>query len=140
FNLGRFVKNNSLGKITTKVNANGKGFSLQNIDTKVDGDISSFTFNGYTYRNILVDADLNRPNINGQIHIDDPNIKLSLVGVVDLTSKVNFYDLEAQVDYAELHKIKLIERDTISVLKGNIKFDGYGNSLDEISGTLNIAS
>ncbi len=140
FNLGRFLKNNSLGKITTKVNADGKGFTLQNIDTKLDGAISSFTFNGYTYRNILIDADLNRPNINGEIHIDDPNIKLSLLGVVDLTSKVNSYNLEAQVDYAELHKIKFIQRDSVSILKGNIKFDGYGNSLDEISGVLNISS
>lgn len=140
FDLGKMLNTKSVGKITAHLIANGKGFTQETVNTHIDGDISSFYFNGYTYRKILVNGELKQPYFQGEVHLDDDNVKLSFDGLLDLTSKIKHYDFEAQVDYADLNKLKLVERDSISILKGNIKFKGQGNSLDDISGELNFAN
>lgn len=139
FNLGRFLGTKSVGRITANLTANGKGFTQQTVNTTVDGSISSIHFNGYNYRKILVNGELKQPYFQGEFHIDDDNVKLSFDGLLDLTSKIKRYDFEAQVDYADLNKLNLVERDSISILKGNIVFEGEGNSFDDMAGKLNFS-
>lgn len=139
FDLGRFLDTKSVGKITANLTANGKGFTQQTVNTTIDGSVSSIHFNGYNYRKILVNGRLKQPYFQGEVHIDDDNVKLSFDGLLDLNSQIKHYDFEAQVDYADLNKLNLVERDSISILKGNIVFEGEGNSLNDIRGKLNFS-
>lgn len=140
FDLGKFSKNKTIGKLTANLTANGKGFTQKTVNTTIEGKVSSVYFNGYNYRKILVNGELKQPYFQGEVHIDDDNVKLSFEGLLDLTSQINYYDFEVQADYVDLNKINLIERDSISILKGNIKFQGGGNTLDEIEGELNFSN
>lgn len=139
FNLGRFLKQKSLGPITANLVVNGEGFTEKTVRSTINGTISSFYFTGYNYKKILVSADLKQPYFRAEVHVDDDNAKFSFDGLLDLSKKVMRYELEAQVDYADLNVINLVERDEVSVLKGNAKFNGEGNSLDELSGELNLS-
>ncbi|MGE4347639.1 MAG: translocation/assembly module TamB domain-containing protein [Flavobacteriaceae bacterium] len=139
FNLGRFLNNNSIGKITSNLNINGKGFTQNTVNTTLHGSVSSIYFNGYNYQKVLVSGEMKQPYFQGEVHIDDDNVKLSFDGLLDLASKTKHYDFEAQVDYADLNKLNLIGRDSISILKGNIVFKGEGNTIDDIKGDLNIS-
>jgi len=137
FDIRKFLQ--TAGKITARFNIEGKGFTQQNLDTTIDGYIASVFFNNYNYHKILVNGKLKEPIFNGEIHIDDDNVKLSFNGFLDLSSKIRRYNFQTQVDYANLNKIKLIERDTFSVFKGGIAFEGQGNSLDEIVGKIEFS-
>lgn len=139
FDLGRFLNNKTIGKVSANLTANGKGFTQETVNTSINGTVSSVYFNGYNYRKILVNGDLKQPFFQGEVHIDDDNIKLSFDGIFDFASKIKHYDFEAQIDYADLNKLNLFTRDSISILKGNIIFEGEGNSLDDISGKLNFS-
>jgi len=139
FNLGQFLNTKTIGKITSNLTVNGKGFSQHTVNTIIDGSISSIYFNGYNYRRILVSGKMRQPYFQGEVHIDDDNVKLSFDGLLDLASEVKRYDFEAQIDYADLHKLKFMERDSISILKGNIVFKGEGKELDDIVGELNFS-
>jgi len=137
--LGKFFNTQSVGKITANLTTNGKGFTQQSLNTTIDGDITSLYANSYNYHNILINGELKYPNFNGKIHIDDNNVKLSFNGLLDLTAVTKKYNFQAQVDYVDLNKIKLVKRDTISVFKGNVTFDGQGNSIDEVVGKLDFS-
>jgi len=140
FNLGKLFNTKSIGKITANLIADGKGFAQRNLDTTIKGDIVSVFINNYNYHKILINGKLKEPIFNGEIHIDDNNVKLSFGGFLDFSNKIKRYNFQAQVDYANLNKIKLIERDTFSVFKGNVVFDGQGNSLDEITGKIEFSN
>lgn len=139
FDLGKFLETKSVGKITANLTANGKGFTQNTVNTTINGSVSSLYFNGYNYNKILINGALKQPHFQGEVHMDDDNAKLSFDGLLDLTSKVRRYDFEAQVDYADLNKLNFVQRDSVSILKGNIVFKGEGNTLDDIDGELNFS-
>jgi len=138
FDLGKFFNTKSVGKINANLNTNGKGFTQENLDSTVEGNIASVFFNNYNYHKILINGKIKESVFNGEIHIDDNNVKLSFDGLFDVSSKIKNYNFKTQVDYADLSKIKLIQRDTFSIFKGDITFVGQGNSIDEIVGKIDF--
>ena len=138
FHLGRFLGQKIVGRVTGDLSVKGKGFSLKTVDNLIDGKIRSFDFNGYNYQNILISGTMTQPQFEGEVHIDDPNVKLSFEGLAALAAEVKKYDFKAQIDYADLNVLKLVTRDTLSVFKGNIQLDAAGNTLDEMTGKLNF--
>lgn len=138
FHLGRFLNQKILGRVTGTVDVKGKGFILETVDNQIDGKLQSFDFNGYRYQNILVSGSMTKPEFDGEIHIDDPNVKLSFEGSAALAAEVKKYDFKAQIDYADLNVLQLVTRDTLSVIKGNIELNAEGNTMDEMIGKLNF--
>ncbi|WP_229792596.1 translocation/assembly module TamB domain-containing protein [Ulvibacter litoralis] len=138
FNLGKIAGTTSLGKVTADVMVDGRGFTQNTVNTSVDGSISSFVFEGYDYRNILISGNLKNPLFNGKLTIDDPNLKLNFNGLVDVSKDFNQYDFEANVDFAELNKLNLIKRDSVSVFAGKIVMDMDGTTLNNVKGTINF--
>lgn len=138
FNLGKVTGTTSLGKVTADVKIEGRGFTQNTVNTTIDGTVSSFTFQGYDYRTIIVSGTLKKPLFNGNLTIDDPNLKLNFSGLVDVSKDFNQYDFEANVDFAELNKLNLIKRDSVSVFAGKIVMDMDGTTLDDVKGTINF--
>ena len=56
FQLGRFLEDSSLGKISFKGKVQGSGLTLQSINASLDGNIREFSFQGYTYEDIFVNG------------------------------------------------------------------------------------
>jgi hypothetical protein len=136
FNLGKITGTTSLGKMTANLSFNGKGFTQEKLNTGIDGTISSFYFEGYDYKNINLTGMLKDPLFNGGLTIDDPNLKMNFVGLVDVSKDFNQYDFEANVEYAELNKLNLIKRDSISVFAGKVVMDMDGTTIDNAEGTI----
>lgn len=138
FNLGKIAKTTSLGKISGNLDFDGSGFSTTTVNTEVSGAISSFNFEGYNYKNIVVSGNLKNPIFDGVLTIDDPNIKLDFEGLIDASTETNHLDFKANVEFAELNKLNLITRDSISVFAGNIAVDMDGKTIDDVVGTINF--
>ena len=139
FNLGKIAKTTSLGKMTANLNFDGRGFDTENVDTKISGTVSSFVFEGYNYQNILVSGNLKNPLFNGELSIDDPNLKLDFKGLIDASATTNHFDFEADVEFAELNQLNLMTRDSISVFTGKVVVDMDGRTIDDAVGTINFS-
>ncbi|WGF91963.1 translocation/assembly module TamB domain-containing protein [Aequorivita marisscotiae] len=139
FNLGKIAKTTSLGKMTANLNFDGRGFDKNTINTEVSGKVSSFNFEGYNYKNIVVSGNLKNPLFNGELSIDDPNLKLDFKGLIDASAETNHLDFEADVAYSDLNKLNLITRDSISVFTGKVVVDMDGKTIDDVVGTINFS-
>lgn len=138
FNLGKLANTTSLGTITANLDVDGKGFTQQTVDTKIKGAISSFYFEDYKYQNIKVSGGLKNPVFNGDLSINDPNLKLDFEGLIDVSKEFNQYDFKANVTYAELNKLNLIKRDSVAVFAGKIEMDMDGTTIDNVVGSINF--
>ena len=61
FDIGALTKEPSLGEVSANVSIDGRGFTQATVDTALRGVISSFSFQGYDYKNITLQGALKRP-------------------------------------------------------------------------------
>jgi len=138
FNIGRFLGQKDFGTVTVDLEVNGKGFTRKYLNTKITGNIFSLHYQKYNYKNIKIDGTLKNPLFQGTVLVNDENLKLDFQGLVDLSKKENRYDFHALIDYADLNKLNLVKRDSISLFKGDITMQITGNSLDNMYGNIAI--
>ena len=134
FNLGKFVNDTLFGNISFKGDVNGNGFKLENINTSIIGKFSKFEFKNYQYQDIVVNGEYANNLFDGELLVNDENLKFDFQGLADLSSKVHEFDFRANIKYADLNKINLFKRDSISLLKGKMELDVVGNTFNDILG------
>ena len=138
FDIGALTKQPTLGKVSASLSVDGQGFTQQTIDTALSGVITSFSFQGYDYKNITLQGALKDPVFNGDLSIDDPNVQLDFTGLVDVSESFNQYDFRADVHFAELNKLRLVTRDSISVFAGKVVVDMDGTTIDDSIGSFSF--
>lgn len=122
FDLGVFLKNEDLDKISLNTTINGKGINLDNIDSKISGTISDFSFRNYTYDKINLDGTINKSLVDGKLSINDKNIKLNYEGIIQLNTDESLFDFTADIDQLNLFNLGLYENDITLKGKINSKF------------------
>ncbi|MBE6195028.1 MAG: hypothetical protein E7140_04780 [Rikenellaceae bacterium] len=107
---------------------------------KGNGSVESVELNGYDYKNMNVVADIEDNRIAASLGVDDVALKLDAQAMIDLSEQdMPLYDAVASVMSADLHKMNINKRDTISVLKCDVGLSARGASLDGLNGVLRIA-
>ena len=140
-NLARLLAMDMFGDATLRVNvAAGFGGDRNSVVTG-GAKIASVGLNGYDFRNIDVVADIENSRVVGSIGADDEALKFTAQTVVDWSNKsAPLYDAMVTVNRADLHKMKINRRDSISVLRGEVGLSARGTSLDNLDGVLRIAN
>ena len=138
FNLGRAIGEPTIGLVTSSHRVVGSGFRKESISCNINGGVSSFVFKDYNYSDLQVSGVITDKVFNGQLDAADPNLKLNFSGLVDFSDNENIYDFSAIIDYANLNALKLVDRDKISVLKGEMSIDMKGTSIDDVYGVLSF--
>lgn len=138
FKIGKFLGKKDLDFVTLNVDIDGKGFKLKNLNTSLSGDIYKINYKGYNYTNIVVNGNFKNPIFKGKLNVNDPNLFMDFDGLVDLEKKDINYNFNANIDYANLNKLNLVKKDTVSVFKGQIDLRVSGTNLDNLKGSLNI--
>ncbi|WP_264564528.1 translocation/assembly module TamB domain-containing protein [Flavobacterium sp. N3904] len=137
FNIGNFLDNKDLSKVSLNIDVDGKGFSEKYLNTSLKGVVSNMDYNGYNYKNINLNGNFKLPLYKGTVTVNDPNLKMNFDGLVDLSQKEKKYDFQIKIDKAELHKLKFVN-DTISQFKGDIIVDLQGNTIEDIHGNIYV--
>ena len=136
FDLGKITGSISFGNVNADLVFDGRGFTPKTVNTRINGTIESFIFEGYNYKGIAVSGSLKDPIFNGNLKIDDPNLKMDFSGLVDISKDFNQYDFEANVTYAELNKLNLFTRDSVAVFAGRVIMDMQGTTVDDAVGNI----
>src|SRR5690606_28738140 len=103
FQLGKFIDNNQMGAVAFDGKIKGKGFSENDIDLAIDGNISKLDFNNYIYSNIIAHGDIRKTLFTGYASIDDPHIKIdTLIGSINFSKSSPKFDLRSEEHTSEL--------------------------------------
>jgi len=138
FKLGKIMKDSLVGKLSMEANIAGKGFTLENLNTSVKGKVSKHQYKNYTYTGITLNGVFRNKHFDGELEVNDDNIKLNFNGLADLSKDIYSFDFKTTVDYCDLNTINLFKRDSISKIKGNIGINVKGNSIDDLVGTIDF--
>ncbi|MGB1308143.1 MAG: translocation/assembly module TamB domain-containing protein [Oceanihabitans sp.] len=136
FNLGLFVDDANLNTTSLNLDVDGSGFTQENINTKIIGDVYSLNYNHYTYQNIAVSGNLENKIFNGQIDSQDKNLDLNFNGLVDFSKEINDFDFVANVDYANLKALNFIKNDSLAIFKGIVDMKMKGTTLNNAVGSV----
>ncbi len=112
----------------------GKGMA----DANVAGNVTQLGFNGYVYDSLRLDGRLRNREFDGRITARDPNLDFDFFGMVDLNDSVPRYDFTMDLRHADLARLHVNRRDSVSQLSGRIVAAAGGRSLDDLNGRIQV--
>ncbi|GAA4281805.1 translocation/assembly module TamB domain-containing protein [Gaetbulibacter aestuarii] len=136
FDFGTFLNDPKVGKASLDFDVDGKGFVAEKINTAVKGDIYNIEYNNYNYSSIKVAGNVRNKIFDGNLIANDKNLILNFTGFVDFSEKVNKYDFEAEVSYADLKALNFVKKDDISILKSSVKMNMNASGYDDAYGKI----
>ncbi len=136
FDLGRFLEDSTLGRISFKGKVQGSGLALNTINASLDGSVREFNYQGYTYEDIFVNGQVTKKRFNGKIISNDSNLHATLIGLIDYSQAVPKFDFNAVIDNAHLKALHFT-RDSID-FDGKLRFNFTGNDIDHFLGKARI--
>ncbi len=136
FNLGKFLDNDQLGKISFTGKINGEGLTSQTLNATVDGTITQLYFNDYTYNNIIVNGTFAKSKFNGQIISNDSNLNATMNGLIDFSKHPYTFNFYADVTKADFAKLNIIKQKI--QFNGKLDFNFTGDNIDNFIGAARI--
>jgi len=138
FDIGVFIEEEKLGKMSLNVEVNGRGFKAENLSTHVKGDVFYIDFNNYSYNEIKIAGNVKNKIFDGNLVANDKNLNLNFNGLVDFSEEERKYDFTANVDYANFRTLNFAENDSISVFSGRVKINMNASNLDDAYGNVSF--
>jgi hypothetical protein len=138
FDIGSFVDQKDLRTASLNLDIKGKGFTKKSLNTAIKGSVKSINYSNYNYSNIDLKVSFIEGLSSGSINANDPNLKMNLEGLFDSKAKTAHYDFKINVENADLKKLNLVN-DSISKFQGSVIVNLYGNSIDNLNGSLNVS-
>ena len=136
FNVGELLGDPQLGKLTMKATVDGKGFSMEDINTAVDGQVSALRYNGYTYQDLSIKGHLKAQQFNGNLAMDDENINFDFEGLVNMNDSIPQYQFTLDLKALDLQALNFSPNDM--QVRGRVISDIRTSSIEDINGTLEI--
>jgi hypothetical protein len=141
-NLNNLLPNNKLGILTMNSSINaiirdkykgGTEISIKNVD------IEQFDFNNYSYSNILATGKYTNTFFDGKIICHDPNLDFIFQGLFSFNSdSTSRYDFYANIPHANLAKLNLDKRDSVSIVSLITAANFVRNETKDIIGNIDI--
>ncbi|MGQ7947526.1 translocation/assembly module TamB domain-containing protein [Flavobacterium sp. WC2509] len=138
FNLGRLIKNDSIGKITLKAKVKGKGFDPKTAQAELEGIVQKATFNKYTYSNLTLKGNIENGSFAVKSGMKDPNLNFNLTANGNTKDKYPSIQLKLNLDIADLEKLNLHAGPM--KLRGNIDADIANSNPDFLNGKVFLSN
>ncbi|WP_299781672.1 translocation/assembly module TamB domain-containing protein [uncultured Formosa sp.] len=140
FDLGTFLENSNFNKTSLDIDVDGSGFTEENVNTKVNGEVFYMDFNNYSYKNLDVLGTFKSSVYNGNLVSNDPNFKLEFNGIADFSKITKKVDFVADVKYADLRLLNFVKNDTVSTFKGLVEIKALGTTINDVEGLFAITN
>lgn len=136
FDLGRMFHQAALGKTTFNAQLDGASFDFSGFHIKAKSKIQEFTFNGYTYKDIVADGTFDKKRFDGQLLINDSNISLGFYGSIDFNQKDISVVATANLLSSNLKALNFVEAPT--TLAADFDLNCSGQTIDDFIGTAKL--
>lgn len=136
--LGNLLPTDIVNDITGNIRIEGKGTKIKDMNTVVNGNISSIDFKGIPIRDINIEGNVRSNVITGSLSCSDNNFDITAQGIVDFTEEDPVYKINADVNNINLSTLKLFRTDSNAQLSTHISSDISGKFLDSLYGELTL--
>ncbi|GAB4002741.1 hypothetical protein GCM10028807_61950 [Spirosoma daeguense] len=137
--LGQLINDpDQFGKINGEGRVVGQGTNLERAAIDLNGKFSKFGWQGYEYRNVAANGNLQKALFVGSLNIDDPNVAFSLDGEFNLSGPRKHYDLRGTVQRADLQAMGYLS-DSL-VINTDLDVQLEGKNLDDIVGSATLTN
>ena len=134
FNLGRLIKNDSLGEITGNAKVKGQGLNPKTANAQLVAIVKKANFNKYTYSNMALKGTIVKGNFDVKADSKDPNLKFKLDANGRFKDKYPAVKLNLNLDIADLEKLNLHAGPL--KLRGNVVADIANSNPDYLNGEI----
>jgi hypothetical protein len=138
FNLGLILGNNDIGIVSMDVNLEGKGFELEELEAKMEGNVQQLFYNNYNYNNIKITGSFSNKKFNGKFECKDENADLDFYGSANLASKIPELDFISTINKLNLTKLHFLSSDSSSDFSSQVVISLQGKDLNHLSGRINF--
>lgn len=136
FDVGRLIKNDSVGKVSLRVKVKGTGLDPKTANATFAGKVGKAEYNGYTYRDLDMKGKISKGNFDITADMDDPNLDFDLVANGGFKGKFPTGKIKLNVDIADLDKLNLHAGPL--KLRGNVDADITDANPDNLNGTVSM--
>lgn len=136
FRLGRLLGNSDLGAISMNMHVNGQIAQSHPIHGAFNGAIQRLTYKQYPYTGIHLNGKFDREYIEGSIVSRDPNLDLSLDGMVDLSENAPNINLTLDLRHLRLDSLHLTNKLSESDIQLKMYVNFSGSHIDHVNGYL----
>lgn len=124
--------------ITLNVDIEGGGLSINDINIDIKGNIASFEFQKYNYKNIDVAGTFAKNIFNGKFAIEEENVALNFDGDIDLTGKLPYLDFRTEIKKADLNKLNLFKTKNKIDFSTTADVKLSGDDIDNMVGSIEL--
>ncbi len=137
FDLGQFLADTATYQmLDLNGQIKGMGFTKENAQFTLKSKIDRLGIKKYNYQNIRTDAAMADQFFNGQLIIDDPNLKFQADASIDLTDNRDIIQINARLDTALLQPLNISEEHAF--VKSYLYVDMTGLELDKLLGSISL--
>jgi len=138
FNLQPFLpdEKQKIEQVTATIEVNGKGATINTINTLLKAYITKVNYNNELYEKIAFDGTLDQKKFTGSLISDANNLNVEATGYIDLLNDDPKIKLKTTINEVDLQALKLTKQSFIIKAKTDLDFDG--KDIDEITGDFTI--
>lgn len=137
FNIGPIAGTSTLGPLATNIRVKASGRTFKALSADLEGSLPLLTVNGRTITGITTNGRLEKNLFNGELTMDDPNLKLHFKGLADMRGRWPQVDFKAEVEHLDLHALGFAQKPGYNSLKLDIAAAGRF-SPDSLLGALTV--
>lgn len=138
FDFGNFFDVPMLGKVTSDINVDGTGLTLDKVAAQLNGTINSLEFKNYNYENIAVEGQFAQKIFKGKLNVKDDNVDFDFNGKVDFTGKLPQLDFISTLSKADLAALNFLNTMKKTNLSTQVIINVTGDNIDNLIGRINF--
>jgi hypothetical protein len=116
FDVGRLIKNDSIGELSLNVRVDGVGFDPATAKATASGSVDKAVYNNYVYRDLQFNGTMQDGDLNAEATMDDPNLDFDLVATGNFTGE--YPSIQLQGD------IRNVALDSLNLYSSPLRFEG----------------
>lgn len=136
FDLGTLLQYPQVGYSGFDIDIVGTGFTWDDINSHVQGNMSHLDLKGYRYTDIDLAGKFSEMQFAGNIAINDPNLRLLFEGGINFNPQQPEYAFDAEVTYAHIDNLGLYQKSPLVIENATIASNFSGNALNNMQGDL----
>lgn len=130
--LGKLIKNDSIGKLTLKADVKGVGLEPKTASADANLEVVKATFNSYTYQNVSLKGAIQNGDFEITTASQDPNITFDGIASGSFKTEYPTGKLKLNLEMVDLEKLNFMEKPFR--FKGIVEADMASTEIDFLNG------
>ncbi|WP_188360822.1 translocation/assembly module TamB domain-containing protein [Flavobacterium orientale] len=132
FDLGKLIKNDSIGKLTLKADVKGVGLEPKIASADANLEVIKATFNSYTYQNVSLKGAIQNGDFEITTASQDPNITFDGIASGSFKTEYPTGKLTLNLEMVDLQKLNFMDKPFR--FKGIVEADMASTDIDFLNG------